>query len=382
MSQNDPSPIRVSLPWGLLGMLALIVAVERFAARHENDLFLKIEHWTWRQIGRLADSPPGAPRIVCLGDSLVQVGIAAPIVEERTGRITYNMAISGGPVVASYLLLRRAVESGGSPEAVVLDCFPRLLEADPLDGSDPWSSIASVAECADLAWSARRPAFLARTVVAKAVPTVRMRYEIRGAVVAALRGEPMGARQFVPPSLVRNLRVNRGGVLCPPHQDRIANLDDWASRNCPPAWTCHPVNRLYLERLLTLTTERRIPVFWLLPPYEPELQARCESSGFDSRHDAFVWRVAADYPNVTVVDGRRSGCGPDDFLDPHHLARSGAAAFSTGVAGVVAAALESPPKAARWVSLPADQARRIDVPLEDLEQSKLAVRSELAVRRR
>lgn len=384
MSDLAPPPTRVPWPWGFLGMLALMLAAERFVARHEHDLFLKVDHWTWRQSGRLADTTSPNPRIVCLGDSLVQVGIASPIIESQTGRRTCNLAISGGQAVSTYLLLRRALEAGVAPDAVLVDFFPRLLEASPLEGADPWSSLAGMAECADLAWTARRPVFFARVAAARLLPAVRARDAIRENLRAALGGQSSDDAHHVPPALVRNLHVNRGGVLCPPNPGRGGDVDDWARRHFPPSWTCHPVNELYLRRFLALAQARRIPVFWLLPPIEPGLQARCEASGFDARHESFVRAVVADCPNVTVLDGRRAGYDRRVFFDPHHLGRTGAAVFSDDVARAVRTSLERRPASARprWVDLPRYREAPIDVPLEDIEQSRWALRTEKAQRRR
>jgi hypothetical protein len=366
-------------------MLALMLAVERFAARHEHDLFLTIDHWNWRQTSRQAGSRPDRqPRILCLGDSQVQVGVASAIVESQTGRKVSNLAISGGQAASSYFLLRRALGAGEAPDAILVDFFPRLLQASPLEGVDPWTSLTRVGECADLAWTARDPGFFARVALGRILPTVRARDAIRRNLSAALRGERNDDRQHVPAALRRNLARNGGGVLCPAQPGRTEDLDAWSRRNFPAEWTCHPVNRAYLRRFLALASSRKIPVFWLLPPVEPALQVRCEASGFDARHEAFVRDVRAEFPEVTVLDARRSAYDRSVFFDPHHLAREGAAAYSADLAREVRLALDARASGPGWVELPAYRPAPVELggPLEDLEQSRVALRARRAGLRR
>ncbi|AGA26241.1 hypothetical protein [Singulisphaera acidiphila] len=380
MSGHDPrSPLR-SLPWGLLGMFALVLAFEAFAAAHQNNLFLKIDAWTWKQTGRRAERPGSKARIVCLGDSLVQVGVASPIIEKHAGLSTCNLAISGGQAASSYFLLRRVLEAGGRPDSLVLDFFPRHLQSSPLVGLDPWIDLTTFAEVVDLARAGRDAEFLGRVALAKILPTVRSRPEIRGTILAALNGEDRSDRHHVPPSLRRNIEVNRGGLLCPSTPTRHEDLEAWSKTYFPTNWSCHPVNDVYVRRLLALAASRGIRVFWLLPPIQPVLQQRCERNGFDARHLDFVRGFQAEFPNVTVLDGRHANYDPDVFFDPHHLARDGAAVFSFDVAMTLRRSIHSDRALPRWVDLPSYGKRRIDGPLEDVEQSRVAAKLERAKR--
>ncbi|WP_406696706.1 hypothetical protein V5E97_37545 [Singulisphaera sp. Ch08] len=382
MSGHDPrSPLR-SLPWGLLGMFALILAVEAFAADHESDLFLKIDAWTWRQTGRRAERSVSKPRVVCLGDSLVQVGIASPLVEKHAGLSTCNLAISGGQPASSYFLLRRLLEAGGRPDALVVDFFPRHLQQSPLNGLDPWTALSTWGEIVDLARAGRDAEFLGRVALAKLLPTVRARPEIRANLLAALNGEDQSDRQHVPPFLRRNLEVNQGGLLCPPISTPAfdTDLEAWSKTYFPADWSCDPVNDAYIRRLLTLAASREIQVYWLLPPIQPALQQRCEQTGFDARHLKFVRGFQAEFSNVTVLDGRHANYDPKVFFDPHHLARDGAAVFSFDVAKILRRSINADRTLPRWVDLPTYGNRRIDGPLEDVEQSRMAAKLERAKR--
>jgi hypothetical protein len=361
-------------------MLAAVIAVESFAARHENDLFLKIDAWSWGQTSRRVERAGFQSRVVCLGDSLVQVGVASPIIERHTGLSTCNLAISGGQAASSYYLLRRVLDAGGRPDALVLDFFPRHLQSSPLMGLDPWVSLTTLGDVIDLARAGRDVEFLGRVALAKILPTLRLRPEVRTNVLAALHGEDQGDKHHVPPFLRRNMEVNRGGLLCPPTPGLDKDLDAWSKTYFPARWSCHPIHEVYIRRLLRLAASRQIRVFWLLPPLQPALQEHCERSGFDARHVEFVRGYQAKYPNVTVLDGRHAAYDPRVFFDPHHLARDGAAVFSSDVAMTVRRAIDSDPTLPRWVNLPSYGKRRIDGPLEDVEQSRLALKLERAKR--
>src|SRR4051794_23517903 len=103
------SPLRRSgraLPWGLLGMLALVGAVERTVIR--GNLALRngrAESW-----GRTARDvkPARGCDVLLFGDSLVKSGLIPRALGRGTGRSTFNLAVVGGSAPSSYFLLRRA----------------------------------------------------------------------------------------------------------------------------------------------------------------------------------------------------------------------------------------------------------------------------------
>ena len=125
--------------------------------------------------------------------------------------------------------------------------------------------------------------------------------------------------------------MNRGAEIVASRPDQVEDVDTWM-RGYFPRFDCTKVNRTYIKKLLDLARRNEIPVFWVLPPYKPELQARCEQSGFDQAHEAFIKGPPGRYPGLYVIDGRRAGYDPRVFTDLHHLGREGAAIFSADVA--------------------------------------------------
>jgi hypothetical protein len=149
-----------------------------------------------------------------------------------------------------------------------------------------------------------------------------------------------------------------------------------------PAWKCQPANARYVQRFLELAFDARVPVFWLLPPNSPRVIAQRTENGLFARYDAFVREALGRFANLTVIDARRSGYEHSVFVDPVHLDRTGAAALTAGVADVLKTALAPGASTPRWVLLPAYHEPTAGMGLEDVEQSKSALKLDgMGVRR-
>jgi hypothetical protein len=109
---------------------------------------------------------------------------------------------------------------------------------------------------------------------------------------------------------------------------------------------------VYVTRFLDRARARTIPVFWLLPPYHPEVERRREAYGYYGQYLAYVRRLADRYPNLTVIDGRHAGYPPGALSDMTHLSRTGAIAYSDAVGRLLRERLAAPAAGPRWVNLP------------------------------
>jgi hypothetical protein len=365
-----------SWPAGLLGALVLVAGVEVWVGRHAGRFSLPVVAG-WAQARRSASTATRCD-VVALGDSLMKHGLAPAVVERRLGRPTCNLAMSGGGAPGFYFQFRRLLHAGARPAALLLDV--ENLNVDPLAMTRSWPELLSPDEWAGLAWSAGDAAALARMTITAALPTYRMRSEVRGNLLAALAGEPFKPAWELPP-VVRNWLHNRNAELLPPRGDppgvdpRPALLDRDNYR--PASWACHPLNALYLTALLDLATAADVRVFWLLPPLHPEVQARRERFGQDGQYVEFVRGLAARYANLTVIDGRRAGYPAEALADMTHLNRSGALAFSDGVAERVGEHLAGVLRT-NWVELPRWRAGAVaeiesGVVVEDVQQSARAL---------
>jgi hypothetical protein len=370
INKSDARPARLRLPWG---MLPLLFAVEFFVLCNALD-FRNLWAWDWWQTGRAASRVAPKAEILCFGDSQVKFGVAARVLEARLGLRAYNLALNAGPPQASYYLLRRALESGARPKAMLIDFIPHALASDSYKGSyGLWADIIDNRQCFDLAWSYRDASFFAATMLARALPSFKDRFEIRADVMAALRGQSASQRPELP-GFLRQWEVNHGSQIMPKNRNFRGNTEIFRNELYPDDWRSSPQNALYVRRILEVAAEHRIPVFWLLMPFSSEVEALRERKGLDVRYDRFVNRCQARYPNFVVIDGRRSGYDHAVHVDPIHLDREGALALSVDVAEILRRYLTDPTKLPRWVTLPAYRTPVAEVPLEDANESQLAIR--------
>ena len=110
----------------------------------------------------------------------------------------------------------------------------------------------------------------------------------------------------------------------------------WPRASCPSPGRATRSTRSTSDRILDLAAARGITVYWLIPPFSPELQARREQKGLDS-YTRFARAFLDRYPNLVVLDAQRSGYGASVFLDPAHLDRQGACTLSADVGDLLRA---------------------------------------------
>ena len=333
----------------------------------------------WRHARRASVAEASACRVLCFGDSLSKYGVVPRVLEGRLGGRAYNLAMGAAPPAASLAILERTLAAGARPAAILVDFAPHLLGTSPRISSVLLPEVLGPVAAARLGWDAGDPGLAASVALGGLVPTIKDRGEIRSALLDALHGVDRDPRRLAEAAALRNWGVNRGGHLAIRGARHFADDAPWAPQLYPPEWSCTPLNATHVRRFLRLAEAHAIPVFWLIPPFSPEVHVRRACSGLDERYTAFVSRVARSFPGVTVVDGRGAGYGGEVHADAIHLDRRGAAVFTEEVAAVVAARLGRPPAPAaaadRWVHLPPYRDRPADAPLEDMLQSTLAVKS-------
>jgi hypothetical protein len=360
---------------GLLGMLGLVLAVERGVARRALDLCPAV-YTGWAQSARAARVEAPKSDVVCLGDSQLKMALVPRVVESITGRGAYNLSLMGGRAPSTYFLLRRTLAAGARPSAVLVDFNPNLLATSPGEPIRPWAILLNTPECLDLAWTARDARLGGAIAMARLFPSVRLRDDVRSNLLGALRGR--GSRLRVENlAYLRNAGINRGATIV---RENPLPRGAPAASAMPPApstpWTCHPTNADYIERLLALLSARNIPVYWLLPPFEPWLQDWRDRHGLEARLDAYLRGLQARHPNLVIVDARRSGYIPTTFFDTGHLGYRGALAFSADVAQVLRdRSPRSELSVVRWVVLPRYGDRVVAATVEELSQSRAAVRT-------
>jgi hypothetical protein len=367
-------------PLGMVGAFALIALVESFVGRHELD-FTTPARMEWRLSGRAAvDRAPGS-EVLGLGTSMTKMGLFPRVVERESGRRTYNLACCAGRMAGSYFLLRRAIEAGATPGAILLEVHPTYLATPFREGLSAWADLLDPRDCLDLAWDSGDATFFARTMLARILPSLNARAEIRSALLAAIRGEINPNRLATGPQ-VRNLDRNAGAFIYrrdTPYEGEIAPF--LAEMYLKPGWSCDRLNERYLRRLLDLCVSKQIQVYWLIPPFVPQLQAIREQIGNDAAYTQFTKRLQADYPGMVVLDARHSGYQHRVFIDAAHLDYPGAVTFSAEIGRILKASLPPAIGDPSWVDLPAYRDRTTDTILEDVAQSAKALEQSSTVKR-
>jgi hypothetical protein len=358
-------------PLGLLGMIALVGSLESSVARFSVQ-FLDLTSATWRMSADAARCDAVDSAVLCFGDSLLKFGLVPEVIEQQTRKRTYNLAVNAGRTPASFFLLRRALEAGATPAAVLIDVEPNILAQDPLRNAELWAELAETRDYLELAWTARDPRFLARTCLARMLPSLRFRFPIRLAVLALVRGE---ARHDEFASLRRNCDRNRGALVMPHDVRTPVAVMPPNGIFYPTGWRCNRLNGHYLRKFFKLANARGIPVFLVVTPYTPPIQELREQLGQDAEITRFTASLRSSFPESTVLDARRSGYDSALFWDGMvHLDARGAVALSAEVAGVLKRHFATG-KRSGWVDLPPYRDPESAYPVEDIEQSATALRA-------
>lgn len=332
-SENENDGRGLSLPWGLAGMLALVFVIETALARHWVD-FTETSRSGWSLSARAAERNPlvREARVLAFGDSLVKHGVLPALIGDRTGLSAYNLSVPAAPAPVAYFIFKRALDAGAHPDAVVVDFKPDLL-AGGIRFSDPfWPELLNARECVDLACVARDSQFVAKTLLARTFFSIRNRHEIRNRIVATIEGtaDPLRATNL---ALQRNWRVNLGAQFTPQKPEFRGEISpEEHKKYLTKNWWCHRVNRIYIEKFLDLAESRGIRVYWLMAPIAPNLQLARDLSGTDLSHTRFVDALAARHRLLRIIDARRGGFEPSDFVDPVHLSGIGAIHLTAGIA--------------------------------------------------
>jgi hypothetical protein len=348
-------------------MLALIVLTESFIAR--NDLkFSRIEANDWKTTAESARSSGQFGGILCLGDSQVKFGLLPLVMESKVGQPVECLAVQGGQAPSTYFLLKKALEAGARPSALVIDWEPHLLKSGAEHNVRMWPEITDLSDNLELSWTAGDASGFLSRLMAGIFPSYRARTEIRDNIKAALNGETPQMPEWIERS-ARNRMMNRGATaLAKDHIGRTADLNRWGNKVATP-WSAHPVNTAFARKTLKLAEAYKIPVFIAIMPVSPGMLQKYEQNGMDQPYTQWVKKLVHRFPNVVVVDLRRSNYDASVFYDPLHLDRDGALSASLAFGRFLRDHLDQPPTANRWVQMTPYQPAVAEVAFEDTTQT-------------
>jgi len=359
-------------------MLALVVGFEAYLSGHASDL-TDLSATDWRITSGAVDREARDAELLIFGDSLLKFGVIPDVLERGTGLKTFNLSVLGGQAASSYFLFRRAIEAGARPRAVVLD-FQDLPGAvgHPARGLGlrahlrNWPELVGVREGFELARSMRDAGLFAEVELRRLLPSYKARHEVRSSLWRIVRKGATPAR-YLANVQRRNWRLNRGTLVMAPKADNPTKVRPAEHAAPPSGWALDPVTDEYLRRFLALAASREIRVFLVLPPTSPEHEGLRIRVGQHDFYSKVVRGLAADFPGVVAVDGRAPGYTRRVFIDDSHLDRRGASGFTSDLAEVIAHSLSDRHAAPRWVDLPPYRERPEPGPIEDLDQSRLAL---------
>ena len=325
---------------------------------------------SWASSAAAAKGPAKNSSLICFGDSLVVFGVIPSVLESRLQRSCYNLAVTAGTPATSYFLLKRTLESGANPSAVIVDFTPFQLDPPAhlkVARVSLWADFLHSSELYDLATYSRAPGYAAEIVIRSFLNSVRFRDDIREAINWAFKGavRPSQCQAFV---TRWNLRANKG-ALVPPESAQTTqfdwNRDDWMVRNWDSTMLA------YMERFLDLTAQKSITVYLLIPPIDPVQQSYIDSGvyGTAQKYEELLRSIQTKFANVRIIDARRSGYQSSMFVDSMHFNRAGSTALTDDLASAVLSELS----ADRWVNLSRSHRHDVAGHVEDLVESQLAI---------
>jgi hypothetical protein len=374
-----PSILARALPAGLVGMAGLVLVIEWLVAigTAGAEPQSRVEH-SWRFTAQHVPRRGERLDVVCFGDSLVKLGILPRVLQAHSGLSAANLAVLAGQAPTSYLLLRRVLETGHRPRAVIVDFSAPMLSQPPSMNSACWAAFADHRDFRDLISHTRDPFLILRIAVCWACPSWNGRDTIRVALLDGLHGGVAACSRAADCRVFeRNWHFNRGAQVAPrdfvPVEKTLARAPEPAEWD----WRPHPVNAAYVVRFLRMAESHGILVCWVLPPATPAWCERHRAAGVIQAHQNFVRSCVEQFPALVVLDAQCTAWDIRAFRDPIHLNRDGALALSLAVGDAITAALRGTLMQRRWLALDASAriaaSPALEGELEDLDQSRLAL---------
>jgi hypothetical protein len=342
-SATFSTPKRGKFPLGFVGALVVVALVEWGVVRPRADLSAFIAS-SWSESARAVE--PGGEAIgaevLCLGDSQVKGGVLPNVLEAQLGRPAYNLSAIGGQPALAYYLLKRALENGARPKALVIGFYPGLLASDLTINLRALPEALGARECLDLLRVAGTRKLAAPLLLRLALPTFRRRDEIRDIFHATLGGDSDTPERIKARAYRRNWDQHAGAQVLSPNPAFVDEValppgEPGASANgAGRRWKPKPVHMAYLSKLLDLARSRKIAVFWVLPTNSPKLRTLRASNGLDDAYYRCIQAMKPQSGSLTVLDPAPVLSDPKVFSDACHIDRIGAVMLSDAVARILA----------------------------------------------
>ncbi len=321
-------------------MLAIVAAVESLLGSCDVAATTHlVDSWTEAH-ARAVSADVRESAILCLGDSQIQQGLR-PL---SLGLPAYNLAVQGGQPAASEALLRRALDAGARPRAVVVGFFPALLASDLKINLRQWPEILGPLGAVELGCRAHDVDLGVKTLLGVALRSYRSRAEIRSAIGTMVRG----GENAETPLVVRD-RLSRGSLRGSLELPEGRCFADEVIPTGPPSaakpWKPRREHERAIRRMLALAEAQGIDVYWVTTTLSPGALAVRTHLGLHAGYRDYLRGLQAEFAGLTVLDVDGMGFDASAFYDALHLKRDGAARLSAAVAAAIADG------SGRWVRL-------------------------------
>ncbi len=330
-SYRAPGPRR--LPLGLFGMSILVFVIEGRVDSHGLDLST-VPLLNARYAAARASRIELNGKVVFLGDSQVKFGVDPREFESHSGRAAVNLAIAGSPPPASYFLLRRILDRGARPSAILLG---HMTFAGDLEIQSPlFHEFVRFSEALDLSTSTRDPQLLARLMLPRYLPSIKDRHAIRTATLNALLLRPQTTR-LRPARHVALWDSASGAELMEPNPAYNGGMEpDKKDTLYGQPWKVSGLYAHDFHRLVDLAEKHGIPVYWVVFPIVPEAQSLRDQLGHDLAHTQNLRALQKRHRTLVILDARHAHFTSDEFYDSCHLNRRGAAHISAALGDLIA----------------------------------------------
>ncbi len=175
---NDPGRVHLtlpnhrSIPWGVAGMVALVIGIEGFIFRHWSDLTDPVSlSWRFRRrlrSRRLATARSSASATAWSSTDWFRVSSS-----RTSGMKAANLSAARASTLLTYCLLRRALDSGARPAALIINAKPAVLLGGPEFNARPWQEVLGLRDASELLQITRNAPFVASTLVGRLLPSLR-----------------------------------------------------------------------------------------------------------------------------------------------------------------------------------------------------------------
>ena len=344
-------------------MLAILLATEWLWLDRSKD-FLEVWSDDWRQTAKAASTGLRDRDVLYLGDSLVKFGVLPKQIEARTGLKGFNLALHAGAVPSSYILLRRALEAGAKPKAIVADFYALMKAEGAQEKVLGYANVASIRDCFEMGRAFKSADMTTKLLLGKMLVSYKSRFVIR----VCLMGAFQGARISAWPAHANDWQTwkdEQGAQPIPMPPWKFIYNHEFHKSLVFDHWEPDHAQVAYIHKFLKLAESKQIPVIWLMPPLSTPVHIVREQCGNEAAYTKLAQRIVARHPNVEVLDARYSGYDDSVHIDLIHLDQIGAKVLSNDIADVLTERLrnQNRPGAGRWAALPSFAGRTGDEPV-------------------